>query len=98
MRPPLAQSCRSPACPLLGVERTRDFGTFRSVDDPGTDARPTSTLTQATTASTMLAADLVGTTRVRRKPALLRSDAYSGSVRSRPPNATSITISSIFPG
>jgi len=37
------------------------------------------------TASTMLAADLVGTTCVSRKPALLRSDAYSDAVRSRPP-------------
>ena len=31
----MAQSCRSRACPVLGVERKSDFGTFRSVDDPG---------------------------------------------------------------
>jgi hypothetical protein len=34
-RPLLAQSGRSQPCPLLGDERKRDFGTFRSVDDPG---------------------------------------------------------------
>ena len=29
-----ARSGRSQACPLLGDERKRNFGTFRSVDDP----------------------------------------------------------------
>src|SRR5262245_36481384 len=49
-------------------------------------------------ASTILTADAVGMTRVRRKPALPRSSRYSASVRSWPPGATSITMSSILPG
>jgi hypothetical protein len=40
----------------------------------------------------MLAAALVGTTFDRRRPARLRSDAYSDSVRSWPPNSTSAEL------
>jgi uncharacterized membrane protein YjjB (DUF3815 family) len=57
----------------------------------------TTTLAQATRASTMLAAELVAITRVKRKPALLRRNPYSAAVRSWPP-IKSIVISSIFPG
>jgi len=52
----------------------------------------------AGSASTMLTADAVGTTRFRRKPALASSDAYSASVRSCPPGNTSMTMSSTLPG
>ena len=55
-------------------------------------------LSQANIASMMLTAELVGTTRVKRRPALPRSEAYSDLVRSCPPSCTSMTISSIFPG
>src|SRR6185369_5396279 len=48
--------------------------------------------------STTLAADSVGTTRLRRNPALASKSAYSGSVRSCPPGPTSIIMSSILPG
>src|SRR6516162_9003450 len=42
------------------------------------------------TASTMLTAELVGTIRVSLKPPLPRSEPYSASVRSRPPDSRSI--------
>ena len=40
----------------------------------------------------------MATTRLRRKPALPSSAAYSASVRSWPPGTTRITMSSILPG
>lgn len=60
--------------------------------------RAPSQVRQATTASTMLAADAVGTTRVMRSPAFASSAPYSSSVRSSPPATVSITMSRIFPG
>lgn len=53
---------------------------------------------QAMTASTMLAADAVGTTRVMRSPAFASNALYSSSVRSSPPATVSITMSRILPG
>jgi hypothetical protein len=36
----MAQIGRSQPCPLLGDERKRDFGTFRSIDDPRCAKKP----------------------------------------------------------
>ena len=57
----------------------------------GTCRRNLNRLAQANTASTTLTAELVGTTRVRWKPALPRRRPYSAPVRSWPPVRTTLS-------